>query len=420
MPNGSVNPPGTKYINQSPIKSKILSKAIDKNTVKGKPSSSSSSSLPSVAVVAPSSSAGLSSSVVTVKSVLASTTAAPPLTGLTLRAQLDLAVTNLDIGRNPEPQERENEMNEIQDVITGSLIALSKGHGHDMSNDVNNVFAGGMPGYGKTLSVEALLRQMEAKQKVREEEEEIPISQQKKKSKKKADDQASEDVLPKFVVVKIIGVEVRQDTLYQTIARELGMDSESSRSTESIVSGIAYHGSNMSATREERLKKEILARFRNERQCLGKGNAAREADPVTILMIDEIDKAPRNIIKELLEIAADATYNITSTSGPFACRVVIVGISNNILFNSEVNISYRAKQAFKMVAFEPYKLAELKSILIKRCMGTFSDGAIAMLAGRGLRAASGNFKRLETIDLLRAITGNFDCCFFAIYDVNID
>jgi Cdc6-like AAA superfamily ATPase len=318
-------------------------------------------------------------------------------------------VSNLDIGRNPEPQEREDEMNEIRDIITGSLIALSNGHGYDMSNDVNNIFAGGMPGYGKTLSVEALLRQLEAEQKVREEEEEIPISQQ-----KKADNEASEDVLPKFVVVKIIGVEVHQDTLYQTIARELGMDSESSKSTESIVSGIAYHGSNMSATREERLKKQILARFRNERQCLGKGKAAEKTDPITILMIDEIDKAPRKIIKELLEIAADATYNITSSSGPFACRVVIVGISNNILFNNEVNVSYRAKQAFKMVAFEPYKLAELESILIKRCMGTFSDGAISLLVGRGIRAASGSFKRLETIHLLRVITGDFYYCFLPL------
>jgi hypothetical protein len=64
-----------------------------------------------------------------------------------------------------------------------------------------------------------------------------------------------------------------------------------------------------------------------------------------------------------------------------------------------------------MVAFEPYKLAELQSILIKRCMGTFSDGAIAMLAGRGLRAASGSFERLETIHLLRVITGDFYYCF---------
>jgi hypothetical protein len=147
MSNASVKPPGTKDTNQSPIKSKFLSKEVDKNASKGKSSSSSSSSLASVAVVAPSSSMGLPASAVTVKSVLTSTTAAPPLTGLTLRAQLDLAVSNLDIGRNPEPQEREDEMNEIRDIITGSLIALSNGHGYDMSNDVNNIFAGGMPGY---------------------------------------------------------------------------------------------------------------------------------------------------------------------------------------------------------------------------------------------------------------------------------
>jgi hypothetical protein len=39
------------------------------------------------------------------------------------------------------------------------------GHGYDLSDAVNNVFAGGLPGYGKTLSVEALLRQMEAEQR---------------------------------------------------------------------------------------------------------------------------------------------------------------------------------------------------------------------------------------------------------------
>jgi Cdc6-like AAA superfamily ATPase len=267
-----------------------------------------------------------------------------------------------------------------------------------------------MPGYGKTLSVEALLRSMEAEQREREEEQNIPKFSVKKKRKEETNDQVSKNALPKFVVVKIIGVEVRHDTFYQTIANKLGMlDSQNSNSCESTVNGTAYNGTHMTAGREIKLKKEILARFRNDRQCLGKGKAAKETDPVTILMIDEIDRAPRYIIKELLEIAAVAaprnfinerleitavpTSNIPSTSGPFACRVVIIGISNSIGFTTEVKVSSQAEHAFKDVPFEPYKLAALQSILIKRCMGTFTDGAIAMLAGRGLRAASGNFKR---------------------------
>jgi Cdc6-like AAA superfamily ATPase len=236
------------------------------------------------------------------------------------------------------------------------------------------------------------------------------MSQEKKKRQKKTSEQDKEQILPKFIVVKIIGNEVRHDTFYQTIAAKLGMlDSQNSNSSESIVSGIAYNGTYMTAGREEKMKKEVLARFRNDRQCIGKGKGAKEPDPVTILMIDEIDKAPRNIIKELLEIAAAAApryfinerldiaavpiFNIPSISGPFACRVVIIGISNSISFSTEVRVSSLAEHAFKDVPFEPYTLPDLQSILIKRCMGTFTDGAIAMLAGKGLRAASGNFKR---------------------------
>jgi Cdc6-like AAA superfamily ATPase len=399
-----VNPPGDRKINQGSTKSKTFSKDLNRDKSNEKSSSSSSA-----AVAAPSSSGGLSSSKV-IKPVLESTTVAPPLTGLTLREQLDLAVRNLDIGRDPVPQEREKEMNEIQDLINGSLIALSKGHGHDLSDDVNNIFVSGLPGCGKTLSVKALLRQMEAEQREREEEQNIPKTPAKKKGKEETDDDASKDALPKFVVVKIIGLEVRHDTFYQTIANKLGMlDSQNSNSSQSIVSGTAYNGIHFSAGREIQLKKEILARFRNDRQCLGRGKAAKDTDPVTILMIDEIDKAPKYIIRELLEIAAVAaprnfisdrleiaavpTFNIPSTSGPFACRVVIIGISNFISFSTEVNVSSLAEHAFKDVPFEPYKLAALESILIKRCMGTFTDGAIAMLAGRGLRALSGNFKR---------------------------
>jgi Cdc6-like AAA superfamily ATPase len=147
-------------------------------------------------------------------------------------------------------------------------------------------------------------------------------------------------------------------------------------------------------------------------------------------MIDEIDKAPRNIIKELLEIAAAAApryfvnerleidavpiFNIPSISGPFACRVVIIGLSNSISFSTEVRVSPLAEHAFKDVPFAPYTPADLQSILIKRCMGTFTDGAISMLAGKGLRAASGNFKRSETIDLPCVIIGVIPVLLFTV------
>jgi Cdc6-like AAA superfamily ATPase len=282
---------------------------------------------------------------------------------ITLRETIKCARVLLDVKNNPVPTERTKEITSIRSLIMKSLRVLSSGQERgnvaDMKEvaDLNNVYVCGLPGFGKTLSVEQLLLDMTVEQ---EQEQE----------------QSASDSLPSFNVVKLQGTAVSSESFYQAVAAKLGMKE-------------LGNGTGVGSAGEVAARERVLSRFKNTKQCQGSARApSKGLDPITILMIDEIDKAPRKQVTELLEIMASATCSATSDS-PWACALVVVGIANDLRFCNTVGVSHRAQKHMSVVPFEPYRPEELQSILARRSLGVFDEKAMRLMAGRGFRAEKG-------------------------------
>jgi Cdc6-like AAA superfamily ATPase len=280
---------------------------------------------------------------------------------ITLRETIKCARVLLDVKNNPVPTERTKEITSIRSLITKSLCILSigqeRGNVADMKEaaDLNNVYVCGLPGFGKTLSVEQLLLDMTEEQE---------------------QEQSASDSLPSFNVVKLQGTAVSSESFYQAVAAKLGMRE-------------LGNGTGVGSAGEVAARERVLSRFKNTRQCQGSARApSKGPDPITILMIDEIDKAPRKQVTELLEIMASATCSAISDS-PWACALVVVGIANDLRFCNTVGVSHRAQKHMSVVPFEPYRPEELHSILARRSLGVFDEKAMRLMAGRGFRAEKG-------------------------------
>ena len=186
----------------------------------------------------------------------------------------------------------------MRSVIITSLQHLSAGrtaHQDSQACGVNNVYACGLPGYGKTLTVEKLMKDLMVEQ--------TSATMHLKDTKHCTPPSLPQSTpLPRFTVISLQGNSVINDSFYQAIAAKLGIE--------------GMTGSGTGSTGEKRARDKVLARFRNDRQCksIGARGGEKEAEVITILMIDEIDKAPRKAIKELLEIGACATHTSASAS----------------------------------------------------------------------------------------------------------
>ena len=133
-------------------------------------------------------------------------------------------------------------------------------------------------------------------------------------------------------------------------------------------------------------------------------------DPITVLIIDEIDRAPKSQIMELLEIAPNAfnkynddfnnhSYssaskkNITGNSKksqPWECNLIIVGLANTMNFHEQLGITVPAQQFIQQIVFEPYEPDQLKAILRQRTVGLFDKMAVDMLSMK-VAASSGRY-----------------------------
>jgi Cdc6-like AAA superfamily ATPase len=118
---------------------------------------------------------------------------------------------------------------------------------------------------------------------------------------------------------------------------------------------------------------------------------------MTILVIDEIDRAPKKAIKELLELGAianvddeDQIYLAKSEEVSYKKRnggcptqsssLILIGMANSILFPDEIGVSYKAHP--KTILFDSYKLVQMKDILRSRSCDLFDSRALEFLAGK--------------------------------------
>ena len=182
--------------------------------------------------------------------------------------------------------------------------------------------------------------------------------------------------IPQFDVVDFSGTTVHAGSFYQVIAARLGIPVMNTAKGETIA------------------RNAVLARFRSD---------PREGRNMTVLMIDEIDKAPRRAIKELFEIMSVATSSSSSSSSSFSsysssssstptpsfCSVVIVGIANDLRFKDSIGVSYAAQERVTVVCFKPYDVTQLQSIITSRSLGVMDARATHLIAARGLRSDRG-------------------------------
>jgi Cdc6-like AAA superfamily ATPase len=114
-------------------------------------------------------------------------------------------------------------------------------------------------------------------------------------------------------------------------------------------------------------------------------------------VIDEIDRAPKQAIKELLELAAIAgvdngkemtlsgediqTHRAADSGGPTqSSSLILIGMANSILFPDEIGVSYEARP--EIILFESYRLEQMKAILRSRSCDLFDSRALEFLAGK--------------------------------------
>jgi Cdc6-like AAA superfamily ATPase len=159
---------------------------------------------------------------------------------------------------------------------------------------------------------------------------------------------------------------------------------------------------------EQVARAAVLKRLSTSVELYRKRSRTRNATlPMTILVIDEIDRAPKAAVKELLELArvgkaalkegaiisigdndddeilrrfGDNDDAIYACSGIAASSLVVVGIANSIRFPADSGI--RPEATPKMVLFEAYTCDQLKDIVRARSNGVFDSRAVDFIAGK--------------------------------------
>lgn len=254
----------------------------------------------------------------------------------------------------------------------------------------SNLYICGLTGIGKTLSVEKVIRCLLAEQKMIRSDfdggffgDVVDANDTLEKLKSTSTD--ADTVLsllsldyPKFRIVRISGPGMSTTDFYRVLADKLAIK--------------------LVRKSEEDAKVAVMELFTNFKECNRRKNAKFEREPVIILMIDEIDRAPREHIQDLLKIAPNAIQqhknNVSpNNSGsevfqPWACNIIIVGLANTIDIQDKLGITGAEYHYITQIVFEPYDPEELKSILRFRTLGLFEKRAIDMLSLK-IYAASG-------------------------------
>ena len=265
------------------------------------------------------------------------------------------------------------------------------------AEDLKNLYICGAPGMGKSLCIAKVICDLKEQQgdhddeeEETDEEEEATNSATSSSSSSSSSSSAStgekrprparapnstgaskkarfeeendENALPKFKVVRLIGPTLSSTDFFTTIARSLGLTYGPGGETAARLV-VMSHFTNEAARR----------RYESNRAT----TKAFTVDPVTILVVDEIDRAPPKGMVEVLEIMKDAWTSANAaaatpsarsdgTRAPWACNVVVVGLANNIAFPEEVGITCAAQECINTIVFNPYTADQLKSIIRAR------------------------------------------------------
>jgi Cdc6-like AAA superfamily ATPase len=161
----------------------------------------------------------------------------------------------------------------------------------------------------------------------------------------------------------------------------------------------------------------VLDRFQTSVHAKLRGKN-KQPLPMTILVIDEIDLAPRQTVREIMNLAEMGREEITSSGtiihngsnsyidGGSVCidgvmmplwhcsssssssssqprptlpsSVIVIGMANSISFPEDCGVSFFATP--EMILFETYSKEQLIDIVLSRTLGMFDDQAMMLVA----------------------------------------
>lgn len=127
----------------------------------------------------------------------------------------------------------------------------------------------------------------------------------------------------------------------------------------------------------------------------GRGGRGSLAVPMTVLVLDEVDMAPPDLVRELLALSSS---NPHSAGEDQQSSLIMLGIGNDILFSEKVEKNYEDSFT-KKVVFSVYTADALKSIIDSRGMGLFDKFTKQMVVTKILHLKNGDVRAL--LDLSR-------------------
>jgi hypothetical protein len=265
-------------------------------------------------------------------SPLSSTHSDADVNELTLEKAVEIASKALSISYIPsETPARNQEIAAIKKVI---LDALDSGKSTSM-------YVAGLPGLGKTAAVSKVLQEIVLMKRGAGEEESFRLSQ-------------------------VLGASVDRTQLFIEIATKYGLLlPESSKASDS-----------------ERLVLETI-RSKSGNLSFSKNKKQKMKKVMNILVIDEIDMAPKEAMKILFDVSNSPDSSL-----------ILIGIGNNTALETKLSLS--SEPSFVTV-FKTYTDHDISSIIKNRTFKLFEDTAIDMISKKVVTRLSSNITSLLQI-----------------------
>lgn len=234
--------------------------------------------------------------------------------------------------------ERDREFAQLKECIANALV----------NTEGRGIYICGSPGGGKTLLVNQVIRDFKKSLGDLDEEEDEYDSDINNKQMYLL---GSPHTSP-FQIIRMTGTSIRNSNqFYSKLCDEL-------------------EGDDTTNTKAVEMKTKVFQRFINT-PFQGK-QSPKTPSSMIVLVIDEIDRLPLDIVTELYNAAAQQHSTL-----------ILVGIANDINFPEErlMGLSHDARPD-PIIVFETYSADQLKDILRRRLYSLADDAALTFLAGK--------------------------------------
>jgi Cdc6-like AAA superfamily ATPase len=244
--------------------------------------------------------------------------------------------------------ERDREFHQLKNCIANALVDRT-GRG---------IYICGSPGGGKTLLVNQVLRNLKPDLVDLDMEEDGYDNDISTKQIYVLRSPIEKNI--PFQIIQMTGTSILSaNQFYSKLHAELEGDDSTNTSTTSTA-------------KSNEMKSKVFQKFSNSQ---GK-QSPKTPSSMIILVIDEIDRAPLDLIAELFTAAA-ANYS----------TLILVGIANDINFPEErLRGLPQTARPEPIIVFETYSIDQLKDILRRRLHNLADDGAINFLAAKSRKS----------------------------------